>query len=491
MMVSMSVYLKNGDRIGDWVIGDLLGEGGMGEVYVATNHMSERIRAAVKVHKAHRLASERERFLREIEALYAMRHPAIVRVTGWGEDKERGLLWLAMELVEGEELDVRLERESMSEDEATRAFAQLADGLRHAHDRGIAHRDVKPGNVMITASGNARLLDFGIAMEKGRTRLTTQGLAPGTMAYLPPETFSEEKLDPYSADIYALGLLLYECLTGDVEFSEKSGLSTNQQTAKLIAKKLRSEPLDPGPEFSGRMRDLVREATEPDPEERLGSMREFALALGANPTDTALSETQRRAVPKKRTQAKSSATTTGVLRTGGVVVAAGGVGLLAMAAGITAFSIGGGLLFYSLNSQPNQDASAQAPVEAPVEADDKDDAPEVEPSEVAPEPVVEEQAPPKKAKPTKKAAVAKTVKPAPAPVGRTYDVSFVSVPMGQSIKVDGRARGTTPTTVSLTSGRHKVHVEGVSGSIDRIVEVGRHQPTRYMWKGGQVWESHH
>ena len=142
--------LSPGERIGDWIIERPLGEGGMGAVYLARNSITERIRAAGKVIKPRAYAEERERFAREVEALDSLRHDAIVGVKGWGEDPERGLLWMAMDLVEGEEVAHVLERGPMSIEAVASIFSVVADGLQYAHERGFRHRDIKPANISLT-----------------------------------------------------------------------------------------------------------------------------------------------------------------------------------------------------------------------------------------------------------------------------------------------------------------------------------------------------
>ncbi|MCB9760688.1 MAG: serine/threonine protein kinase [Alphaproteobacteria bacterium] len=270
--------LEPGDRIGDWIVDRTLGEGGMGAVYACHNTLSERIRAAVKVLKPHDLGDSRRRFIREIELLASIQHPAVVRVLGGGEDPERGLLWMAMELLDGEPLDARLARGPLSWDEASRIFQELGAGLLLAHRMGVVHRDIKPQNIMICADGHAKLLDFGIAVQQGATRLTRQGLVPGTLAYLPPEVFGGQKPD-HRADIYALGQVLWETLTGQQAFPEDPDSSPGQSVARLMGRKMASDALELGTAAPGPVRDLVRRCTEPEPEDRLDDLDAFITTL--------------------------------------------------------------------------------------------------------------------------------------------------------------------------------------------------------------------
>jgi eukaryotic-like serine/threonine-protein kinase len=145
-----------GDRIdGKWIIQRELGEGGMGSVYLCVSSISERIKAAVKVMKSEEVDEDRERFIRELEALHALRHPAIVQVNGWGEDEKTGALYLAMEFVEGQELGEHMTG-SMSPNVAAALFQELAEALAYAHSKGVYHRDIKPANVLIDLDGRPR-----------------------------------------------------------------------------------------------------------------------------------------------------------------------------------------------------------------------------------------------------------------------------------------------------------------------------------------------
>ena len=133
------------ERIGDWVIEGPIGSGGMGTVYRCHNALTPRIKAAVKIIRSDRPETFRERFLREVESLEALHHPAVVRVKGWGE--QEGMLWLAMDLVEGTDLeDALYTKGALSEEAAVRVFSDVAAGLAHAHERNVIHRDVKPAD---------------------------------------------------------------------------------------------------------------------------------------------------------------------------------------------------------------------------------------------------------------------------------------------------------------------------------------------------------
>jgi hypothetical protein len=269
--------LRAGERVGDWIVEAPLGEGGMGAVYRVHSAMSHRVVAALKVMKPSDEPDARARFVREAEALSALRHPALVRIMGFNEDPERGLLYLVMERVEGETLRERMHRGPMELAEALATFVPLAQGLDHAHFSGISHRDLKPSNVILSHDGSPRLVDFGIAAARQSEPLTTTGQL-GTLPYLPPEVFRGEPADPPTMDVYALGLLIYEALTGQRAFKLDPGLTPAAGSASVGVRKLESSALELPAQFAERLRELVRRASAPDPRAR-PTMRELRQGL--------------------------------------------------------------------------------------------------------------------------------------------------------------------------------------------------------------------
>ena len=268
--------LKPGDRIGDWVVDSVLGEGGMGAVYRVHSALTQRLEAALKVMKPTIAEDARHRFVREAEALSALRHPAIIRVMGFSEDPSRGLLYLVMELAVGETLKERLARGAMPLPEALRTFVPLASALDHAHQAGIFHRDLKPANVVLCNDG-PRLVDFGIAAGTAGQTLTGTGQM-GTLAYLPPEVFRGVMADPGGIDVYAFGLLLHEALTGTRAYSVDGGLTPAAAAAAVGVRKLQQARLELSPAFPQALRDAVAAATDPDPGAR-PTMSQFRATL--------------------------------------------------------------------------------------------------------------------------------------------------------------------------------------------------------------------
>jgi eukaryotic-like serine/threonine-protein kinase len=198
--------------VGRYRVGALLAAGGMGEVWAARDLLLDRP-VAVKVLGGALAGDGRsaERLRREARAAGRLDHPNIARVLDLGE--QDGRPYLVMELLEGESLAARIDRAGpMAPAEAARVVAAVADALQAAHAAGVVHRDVKPGNVFLTSAGEVKVLDFGIASAAGEPDLTTGDLL-GTAAYLAPERALGRPATP-AADLYSLGVVLYELLAG-------------------------------------------------------------------------------------------------------------------------------------------------------------------------------------------------------------------------------------------------------------------------------------
>ena len=208
--------LPDGQTLGDFRLLREIGRGGMGIVYEAEQITLGR-RVALKVLPAGAALDERLaiRFLREARTAARLRHPGIVPVFGTGH--EQGVLFFAMELVDGESLADRIDRGPVPPAAAARIAAEVAHALQHAHEAGLIHRDVKPDNVILGADGRARLADFGLVHDLQGARLTRSHYVLGTPAYSAPEQARGEPVDPRS-DIYGVGAVLYAMLTGKPPF---------------------------------------------------------------------------------------------------------------------------------------------------------------------------------------------------------------------------------------------------------------------------------
>ena len=272
--------MASGTLSGRYELRDRLGSGGMSTVYQATDRILERT-VAVKVLAEHLSDDERfvARFRREALAVAKLIHPNIVQVYDTGIDDGRH--YIVMEYVEGRSGAQLLQREGPFDPEATVEIgAQACAGLDYAHRRGIIHRDVKPGNLMIVGGPvgggemTVKLTDFGIARAAEQTRITQVGSVVGTAAYLAPEQVRGEEATPAS-DVYALGVVLYQFLAGRLPYegSSLAELAVRQQNERPLAPRTYND------EVSETLSAAVLRALEGDPGRRFSSAEELAGGL--------------------------------------------------------------------------------------------------------------------------------------------------------------------------------------------------------------------
>lgn len=254
-------------------------EGGMASIYKARQEQLERT-VAVKV--LGRMLSEdpvhKERFLREARAANRIHHENVVDVTDFGETED-GLVYLVMEYLEGESLADVVTRGPVTLRRAVEILHPVCLGLQRAHDLGILHRDIKPENIFLVrrqdGGEGVKLLDFGLAQILGDKRLTTAGQVFGTPEYLSPEQAMGAEVTARS-DLYALGVVFYEMMTGRLPFTGSA--------ARLIYQHLHELPKPPShvrPEVPAEVDDLVLKLLRKEPAERFASAREFDEALTA------------------------------------------------------------------------------------------------------------------------------------------------------------------------------------------------------------------
>jgi serine/threonine protein kinase len=209
-----------GQTVSHYRILEKLGEGGMGIVYRAEDLKLKRT-VAIKFLTPH-LTNEREaktRFIREAQAASALDHPHISTVHEI--DEVDGQMFIVMACVEGKTLKEMIASGRLKLDESVEIAIQIADGLQEAHAKGIVHRDIKPANVMVDSRGQAKIMDFGLAKSPEETKITKTGTTLGTVAYMSPEQASGEDVDPRT-DIWSLGVVLYEVITGRSPFHRVS-----------------------------------------------------------------------------------------------------------------------------------------------------------------------------------------------------------------------------------------------------------------------------
>jgi len=262
-----------GKQISHYKITHKLGEGGMGVVYRAQDTRLKRDVALKFLHAdLVRSESDRKRFFREAEALALLEHPNICNV--YELDEADGLAFIVMGFIDGKPLREVVEKEPMAIDDALEMIRQVASGIQAAHDHGIVHRDIKSNNVIVGHDGQAKILDFGLAKLSERSLLTKEGIAVGTLVYMSPEQSTAGTVD-HRSDIWSLGVLLYELVTGEFPFYAQYEqaivfMILNNEPKPLVA--LRDD-IPPG------LQEIIDKALSKKVEERFQSVAEMIDAI--------------------------------------------------------------------------------------------------------------------------------------------------------------------------------------------------------------------
>lgn len=268
-MVGVDSLLRDRYRLDRKVAG-----GGMGTVFAATDQKLNR-QVAIKILADH-LADDGsfvERFRREARAVAGLGHPNIANVYDYGE--EDGCHFIVMELAPGRDLARVLREEGpLAPNRVVPIVTQICAALGHAHAAGIVHRDVKPANVILNDADGVKVTDFGIARAAGDSKLTMTGSVLGTAHYVSPEQANGAPLTP-SSDIYSLGIVTYELLTGALPFTGESLMAV---AMRHISEDVPA-PSDLNPDVPADLDDVVRRATRKDPGERFADAAEMAVAL--------------------------------------------------------------------------------------------------------------------------------------------------------------------------------------------------------------------
>jgi len=264
------------EQLGPYRVLRRLGRGGMGTVF-QVEHVETGQPAAVKMLSSPVEEDEgfRDRFANEVETLRKLNHPGIVRLLGFGE--QDGAIFYAMELVDGPSLEDELQKGRRYDwREAVRIGIEICRALRHAHDRGVIHRDLKPGNLLMDSQGHVKLADFGIARLFGNSRMTAEGSVLGTVEYMSPEQAAGEPTDARS-DLYSLGGVLYALLTRRPPFQAATLLGVLEKQRTSIAAPVRHCV----PEVPEELDAVVSQLLEKDPQRRFPNADLVARRLEA------------------------------------------------------------------------------------------------------------------------------------------------------------------------------------------------------------------
>ena len=262
-----------GQTISHYKILEKLGEGGMGVVYKAEDTKLKRTVALKFLPPSISDATARKRFIHEAQAASSLDHPNICSIYEIDEAPD-GRMFIVMPCYEGETLQAKIERGPMRLEEAVDIANQVALGLSRAHERKIIHRDIKPGNIIITSGGLVKIVDFGLAKLSGRTKLTRTGTTPGTVAYMSPEQLKGEDVDQRS-DIWALGVVLYEMITGDMPFRG----DVEQAMMYSIMNEEPKQARTLYPELPTEVERLINRVLSKDPNERYQTSADLIQAL--------------------------------------------------------------------------------------------------------------------------------------------------------------------------------------------------------------------
>ncbi len=270
------MYVARIEKLGKYKIEEELGAGGMGTVYRARDSESGEL-IVVKVLLAE-LCSDQfymSRFIREIKVMEELHHPNIIAILDYG--KESGTVYFVMEYVDGPSLRKILDEEKvLPVKESLRIAIQIATALYYAHQHHVVHRDVKPSNILLDRGDQVKLGDFGVAKSGGATRLTSTGGIVGSPYYMSPEQ-AQGSVVSEASDIYSLGVILYEMVTGCLPFKAANPV----QLVQMHQYSIPENPYSFNPEVSEELSGIIMGLIEKQPEKRFNDGGVVAKILGA------------------------------------------------------------------------------------------------------------------------------------------------------------------------------------------------------------------
>ena len=262
-----------GEIISHYKILEKLGEGGMGAVYKAEDTRLKRT-VALKFLPRHLSSSQDDkvRFIREAQSASSLNHPNISHI--YEIDEAGGETFIAMEFIEGESLRTRIDAGPMAVADAVRFAMQIAEGLRAAHNRGIVHRDIKPDNILTASDGVVKIADFGLSLTTGEPKPEEPEHIAGTIAYMSPEQIRGDRIDQ-STDIWSLGIVLYEMLTGQLPFKGEYGVAMMYSIGNQHHPPMSGVRKD----VPGRLEKLIDRCLEKSPAARFRNVDELLIEL--------------------------------------------------------------------------------------------------------------------------------------------------------------------------------------------------------------------
>lgn len=463
-------------RLGRYEIIKELGRGGMGIVLLGRDPQLERMVALkiVKIDDSDDSMSHKElleRFYIEAKAAAKISHPNIVTVYDVGEAE--GKKFIAMEFVEGKNLaNIIMDEGPLPIQRAAKFIHQIADGLSYAHERGIVHRDIKPGNIIVSADDKVKITDFGLARLQSASSVTQTGHAVGSPSYMSPEQVQGMAVDGRS-DMFSLGVMFYEMLTQKRPFDGES-LTT------VIFKIIKDNPIPPShlnKAVPHVVDDIIAKMTAKEPQYRFPNCGDVANAMlpfmGAQTSfPLTTSDTVKTVSFTKESLSKASVgedTPPKSRKASGK-----SLGIVAGAFVFLIAAVIGGIMFFKPGSAPKE-ATPPAP-ETVVEQ--KEEQPK--PAEPKVEPPVEKKPEPSAPAPEAKPVVEEKPAPAPTPApARHGTLTVITSPSGAVVKIDGREKGKSPITITdVNPGERKIEISRQGhASASRTVVVKPGEPS--------------
>jgi len=409
--------------VGNYVLGALLGRGGMSEVYAA-EHRFLGDPVAIKLIRSELALDDSaiRAFLAEAERTREIAHPNVIRVLDFGRDETSQRCYLVMERIDGGNLAARFREGRIAEPELRALGAEIADGMQAAHARGTVHRDLKPGNVMLRGS-HPTIVDFGIAKSLGNTSAVVTSRRIGTLAYMAPEQITGGLISP-AVDIWALGVVLFEAATGQLPFSDFA----DGRCPQLLDAAPRVSSVVP---ISAAFDAVIARCLEREPGRRHGSMAELAAALRGAAVEERITEDVELAIIAAGPKGSATAARASATRIAWILAIAAAIGTGVLAANL--MTCGG----EPTGRAPSARVSDPGPPPSPV----------TPPSPRAPDPGPPPNAPPAAAPDPPLAPAAPETPPPNEPVA--VEIALTSMPAGAAIEIDGASRGVTPARLRV------------------------------------------